>query len=134
MIQFLRGSHFIYYFIEYFIFSIYISNVIHFPIPRSGNPLSNPPTPASIRVFPHPPTHSQLPALAFPYTGASSLHRIKGLSSHKCQQGHTLLHGSSRVYSLVGGLAPRRSGGYGWLILLFFLWGCKPLQLLHSFL
>jgi hypothetical protein len=24
--------------------------------------------------------------------------------------------------------------GSGWLILLFFLWGCKPLQLLQSFL
>jgi hypothetical protein len=27
------------------------------------------------------PTHSCLPTLAFPYTGASSLHRTKGLSS-----------------------------------------------------
>ena len=29
-----------------------------------------------------PPTHSHLTALAFPYTGASNLHRTKGLSSH----------------------------------------------------
>jgi hypothetical protein len=29
------------------------------------------PHPASMRELPHPPTHSHLPALAFPYTGAS---------------------------------------------------------------
>jgi hypothetical protein len=34
---------------------------------------------------------------------------------------------------LFGGLVPGSSGGSGWLILLFFLWVCKPLQLLHSF-
>jgi hypothetical protein len=37
-------------------------------------------------------------------------------------------HGSFHVYSLVGGLVLGSSGGSGWLILLFFLWGCKPLQ------
>jgi hypothetical protein len=39
--------------------------------------------------------------------------------------------GFLHVYSLVGGLVPGdfRTGS-GWLILLFFLWGCKPLQLL----
>ena len=40
-------------------------------------------------------------------------------------------HGSLHVYSLVGSLDP---GNSGWLILLFFLWGCKSLQLLQSFL
>ena len=30
---------------------------------------------------PHPPIHSHLPVLEFPYTGALSLHRTKGLSS-----------------------------------------------------
>ena len=39
-------------------------------------------------------------------------------------------HGSLQVSSLVGGLFPGSSGGSGWLILLFFLWGCKPLQFL----
>ena len=38
--------------------------------------------PASMRVLPHPPTHSCLTALAFLYTGASNLHRTKGLPSH----------------------------------------------------
>ena len=35
-------------------------------------------------------------------------------------------HGSLHVYCLVGGLVPGSSGISGWLILLFFLWGCKP--------
>jgi hypothetical protein len=42
-------------------------------------------------------------------------------------------HGSLHVYSLVCGLVPGDSGGSDWLILLFFLWGCKLLQLLQSF-
>ncbi|EAA20178.1 hypothetical protein [Plasmodium yoelii yoelii] len=37
---------------------------------------------ASMRVFPQPPTESSLPTLPFPYTGASSLPRTKGLCSH----------------------------------------------------
>jgi hypothetical protein len=51
------------------------------------------------------------------------------------QQGYICgwCHGSLHVYSLVGGLVPESSGGYGWFILLFFLWGCKHLQLLQSF-
>jgi hypothetical protein len=40
-------------------------------------------------------------------------------------------HGSLYVYSLVVGLDP---GSSGWLILLFFLWGCEPFQLLQFFL
>jgi hypothetical protein len=61
---------------------IYISNVIPFPGFPSAN--SSPP-PASMMVCPHPLTHSHLPALAFLYTGASSLHRTEGLPSHWCQ-------------------------------------------------
>ena len=45
-------------------------------------PYPIPTYPASVRVLPHPPTHFCLTALAFPYAGASSLHRTKGLSSH----------------------------------------------------
>ena len=37
---------------------------------------------ASMTELPHPPTHSCLTILAFLYTGASSLHKIKGLPSH----------------------------------------------------
>ena len=50
------------------------------------------------------------------------------------QPDHSMLHmqldhGSLHVYSLVGGLDP---GSSGWLILLVFLWSCKPFQLLHG--
>jgi hypothetical protein len=34
---------------------------------------------------------------------------------------------------LFGGLVPESSKGSGWLILLFFPWGCKPLHVLQSF-
>ena len=45
-------------------------------------PYPTPPYPASMRVLPHPLPDSCLTALAFLYTGASSLHRTKGLLSH----------------------------------------------------
>jgi hypothetical protein len=47
---------------------------------------------------------------------------------------HIRSHGSLYVHYLVGGLIPGSSGGAGWFILLFLLWGCKPLQLLGIFL
>ena len=58
------------------IFFIYISNVIPFPHFCFKTPYSLPPTPVSQ------PTHSRFLVLAFPYTGASSLPRSKGLFSH----------------------------------------------------
>ena len=63
---------------------IYISNVIPLPSSPFANSLSHSPPlpPASMGVLPHPPTHSCLPTLAFPCTGAPSLHRTKGFSSH----------------------------------------------------
>ena len=53
-----------------------------FPVSTLRTPYSVPPSPASMRVLPHLPTHSHLTTLALPYTGVSSLHRTKGLSSH----------------------------------------------------
>jgi hypothetical protein len=50
--------------------------------PPPETPYAIPPPPASMSVLPHSPTPSHLPALAFPYNGASSLHRTKDLSSH----------------------------------------------------
>jgi hypothetical protein len=41
-------------------------------------------------------------------------------------------HGPTHIYSLVGGLVPGSFGGSGYLIL-FFLWGCSPLQFLQPF-
>jgi hypothetical protein len=75
---------FIGYFLFSFLLDIYISNVIPFPVPLPPNPLSYYSTPASIRVFSHPPTYFCLPALEFPYIGTPSLHRTKGLTSHWC--------------------------------------------------
>ena len=51
-------------------------------------------SPASMTVFPHPPSHSYFTTLAFPYTGASSIHRTKGLPSHCCQ-----IRASSAIYA-----------------------------------
>jgi hypothetical protein len=47
------------------------------------------------------------------------------------QQGHPLLH--MQLEPWVGSLVPGSSAGFCWWILLFFLWGSKPLQLLQSF-
>jgi hypothetical protein len=48
----------------------------------------------------------------------------KTILSYKCDWSHGSLH----AYSLVGGLVPGSSGGMGGFILLFLLWGCKPLH------
>jgi hypothetical protein len=61
---------------------IYISNVIPLPGFPSTKLLSHPLPSASIRMLPHPPTHSQCTTLAFPYAGVSSLHQTKALPSH----------------------------------------------------
>jgi hypothetical protein len=63
------------------IFFIYILSDIPFPSLLLKTPYFTPPT-VSMRVFSQQPTHSHLPVLAFPYTGESSLHRTKVLSSH----------------------------------------------------
>jgi hypothetical protein len=86
-----RGSAallFLFLFLPFLFFSflgyfIYISNVFTCPGLPFGNPLYPIlPPPASMRVLPHPPTQSCLPALAFPYIGESNALRPKGLSSH----------------------------------------------------
>jgi hypothetical protein len=64
------------------IFFIYISNVITIPGFHSQKPAIPLPLPLLLWGCLLPTPHSCLPALAFPYTGALSLHRIKGLSSH----------------------------------------------------
>jgi hypothetical protein len=59
---------------------IYISNV---PLPHlpSMNPLLHPLLFVSKKMLPHPPIHSYLTPLAFPFSGASSFHRYKFLLS-----------------------------------------------------
>ena len=111
---------------------IYISNVIPFPNFPSRNLH---PTPLLLLLWgcgpTYPPTHSHLPALEFPYSGALSLF------SHG-----RLTRPSSAIY-MAGTMGPSMctpwfvvldSGSSDWLILLFFLWGCKHLKHLQSFL
>jgi hypothetical protein len=65
-----------FFFIGYFIY-------LHCSVFPPQAPLPPyPPPPAYRRVLWHPSTHSCLTSLAFPYTGALSLHRTKGISSH----------------------------------------------------
>jgi hypothetical protein len=63
---------------------------LHFKrYPLSWFPLCKSPIPSSLMLLlwgcSHPCTYSSLIALAFLYTGASSLHRTKGLPYHWCQ-------------------------------------------------
>jgi hypothetical protein len=75
------------------IFSLFTFHILpHFHIPPSC--LYSPPSPDSMRVFPHP------PCLVLSYTGALSLHRTKGLSSHWC-----LTISSSAIYA-AGAIGP----------------------------
>jgi hypothetical protein len=65
-------------------FFIYVSNVFPFPGLPFRNPHSIPPSPASMRVLPHLPIHSHLPAMALSYTGVWNTLRPKDHSSHGC--------------------------------------------------
>lgn len=86
------------------------------------------------------PLHHSFPQLlpqllASPFTGQqaytvlSTSPPIDAVLYHICSRSH----GPNHVYCLVGDLVPESSEGSGSLILLFFQWGCNPLQLLHSF-
>jgi len=132
------------------ILSIYISNVIPFPSFPSRNPLSHPPfllllcrcSPTHPLTHPLPLTHSPTPSHSLPGHSPKLGHRAftgpRASPPTDAWQGCPLLHMQLESWVnpcvLFGGLVPRSSGRSGWLILLFFLWGCKPLQLLQSFL
>jgi hypothetical protein len=114
------------------IFFIYISNVFSFPGFPFRNPLTHPPSPCLYEGAPLS-THSYLPALAFPYNGASHtlpMMSNKAILCHICGRSHGSLH----VYSLVGGPVPETSRESGQLTVLLPPWGCKPPQLLQSLL
>jgi hypothetical protein len=108
-----------------------------FPIYSPPQNLLHPisPPPASMRVCAHPPTPASPPSHS-PTLGHLAFKEPRDflpLMSNKailCYI-YSWSPGSLHVYSLIGGLEP---GSSGWLILLFFLWSCKPLQLLQSFL
>ena len=75
-----RYSFFFFFlFIRYFLYLYFkCYPLFKFPHPETPSPI---PPPAFMMVCPNPLTHSHFFALAFPYTRASSLHRIKGLFS-----------------------------------------------------
>jgi hypothetical protein len=53
-----------------------------FPFLPLQTPYPIPPSPATMRVLSHSPTHSSLSALALPYAGSLSFLRAKELPSH----------------------------------------------------
>ena len=92
---------------------MYLHLQCYSPFP-SGTSLLHPSSPCFYEGA-LPPTHSHLTALAFPYNGPSSLHRIKSFSfpmpdkailCYICGWRHGSLHG----YYLFGGLVPGSSG------------------------
>jgi hypothetical protein len=76
--------------------------------PKAPYPIPPPPN--------HQPTHSCFPVLAFPYTGASSLHRIKAPPPTDVRQGRPLLH-----MQLEPWIPPRVL--FGWWFIPWELWG-----------
>ena len=126
-----------FFLIEYFIYLHF--NCYPFPGFSTGNPLSYPLYPCFYEGAP-PRTHALLPhhpSILLQQGIKSSqdqgpplpLMLDKTILCDICSWSHGYLH----VYSLVGGLVPESSGGSCWLILLFFLWDCKPRHLLQSF-
>jgi hypothetical protein len=100
---------------------------ISLPLPLQGCSPTHPLTPASL------PSHSPtLEHQTFTGTRASS--------PIDAPKGRPLLHMqlepcvSLQVYSMVSGLVSRSSEGFSCLLLLFFPWGCIPLQLIQYFL
>jgi hypothetical protein len=118
---------------SFLIFSLFTFQML---FPYLVSPLEIPclilPLSTYVRVLPHPPTHSRLPTMAFPYTVASSLHRTKDLSSHWC-----LTRPSSANYE-AGPMGPSKCT-LGWWFSPWELWqvwlvgivvlpmGCKSL-------
>jgi hypothetical protein len=127
-------GHRLFFIIIFFISLFTFQMLSPFLVFSSENPLSHHPFPCS-------PTHPLLlPCPGIPLHRGIKLSQDQGplpsLMSNKAILcyicGWSL--GSLYVYSLVGGSVSGSSGGTGWFILLFLLWGCKPLQLLGSFL
>jgi hypothetical protein len=112
---------------------IYILNVIPFPEFPPRNPLFYPPSSCfyeGVATPTHtlPPPHPHIPHRGIqPSQDQELLLPLMPDKAILCYI-YGWSHGSLHVYYLVGGLDPVNSG---WLILLFFPRGCKPLQLLQ---
>ena len=99
------------------IFSLFTFQILSpFPDIPTGIPLSYPLSPASMRVFPHPPTSSRFQSSNYPTLGIKPsqdqgplfpLMPDKAILCYICGWSHRSLH----VYSLVGGLVPKSSVG-----------------------
>jgi hypothetical protein len=115
-------------FISNWIFYLFTVQMLSsFPIPPSALETSYPipPPPASMRVYPHLPTHPLLPPcphipLHWGIESSQDQGPLLPLMFDKAILCYIYCwsHGSLLVYSLVGGLDP---GSSGWLILLLFL-------------
>jgi hypothetical protein len=69
-------------FLNWIFYSFMFQMLSPFLVSHLGIPYPFHPPPASMSVLLQEPTQSYLPTMAFPYTGAWSLPRTKGLSSH----------------------------------------------------
>jgi hypothetical protein len=122
------------------IFWIYISNVILFPGFQPENPYPIPPSPTSMRVFPGPPLHPPTPNSAHwhsPTMGHQVFIGPRASPLLDAQQYYPLQHRLLEQWVLPcvffgWWFSPYKLWESGWLILLFFLYGCKPLQLFQS--
>jgi len=138
---------FVLFFLVFFIFSFIwffkftCQMLTPFPGFSSKNPLSHPSSPCFYEGAPsptYPLPHTPLPCHS-PTLGHWACTGPRASPSTDAQQGHPPRH--MWLESWAHPCVPFgwwfrswSSGGCGWLMLLFFLWGCKPLQLLQSFL
>ena len=124
-------THIYIYTYFYCIFYSFTFCGVPFLISSPEKPYFIPPPPDNMKVYPHP-LLPFCPHIPLHYGIKSS--RDQG-PPHPFRPNKAILcyiydwsHGSLHVYSLVGVLNSECSG---WLILMLFLWNCKPLQLLR---
>jgi hypothetical protein len=120
------------FFIRYFLY-------LHFKCyPLSWFPLLKPPISSSLSLLPNPPT----PASRSWHSPTLEHRTFTGPRASPPTDdwlGYPLLHMQLEPWVPPGvffgwWFSPSDLWGTGWFILLFLLWGCKPLQLLGSFL
>ena len=121
----------------YWIFSLFAFQMsFPFHVSPLGGPYAISSHTASMRVLPHPSTHSHLPALAFPYTGASNPHRPKRHSScwHPTSPSSPTYATGPMSFCMCSIWLVVWTWEFVWLTLLLLKWDCKCPQLLQSLL